>query len=69
MHSHCVVPLIARGMSIGTLNLASKQINQYSEDDASFLQEVAAQIGLAVQNMEAYEEIASLNAQVSRTAE
>ena len=69
MHSHCVVPLIVRGKSIGTLNLASKNSHQYSEDDATFLQEVAAQVALAVQNVKAYEEIASLNAQVSRTAE
>src|SRR5579864_1671187 len=69
MRSHCVVPMIARGTSIGTLNLASKKINQYSEDDASFFQEVAAQIALAVQNMKAYEKIATLNAQVLHAAE
>jgi formate hydrogenlyase transcriptional activator len=69
MHSNCVVPLIARGTSIGTLNLASKNLHQYSHENASFLQAVATQIALAVQNMNAYQEIASLNAQVSRTAE
>ena len=69
MRSHCVMPLIARGKSIGTLNLASRSINQYSESDAAFFQEVAAQIALAVQNMQAYEEIAALNAQVSQAAE
>jgi|SRR5579864_85308 len=69
MRSHCVVPLIARGTSIGTLNLASRNTNQYSDGDAVFFQEVAAQIALAVQNMRAYEEIAALNAQVSRAAE
>ncbi|MBV8476822.1 MAG: sigma 54-interacting transcriptional regulator [Acidobacteria bacterium] len=69
MHSHCVVPLIVRGKSIGTLNLASKNSHQYSEDDAAFLEAIAVQVALAVQNMKAYEEIASLNAQVSRTAE
>ncbi len=69
MRSHCVVPLIVRGTSIGTLNLASKNSRQYSDGDASFLQEVAVQIALAVQNMQAYQEIASLNAKVSRTAE
>jgi formate hydrogenlyase transcriptional activator len=69
MRSHCVVPLIARGTSIGTLNLASKKINQYSDDDASFFQDVAAQIALAVQNMKAYEKISALNAQVSHAAE
>lgn len=69
MRSHCVVPLIARGTAIGTLNLASRNTNQYSDGDAAFFQEVAAQIALAVQNMRAYEEIAALNAQVSKAAE
>jgi formate hydrogenlyase transcriptional activator len=69
MRSHCVVPLIARGASIGTLNLASKKLNQYSDDDASFFQDVAAQIALALQNMRAFEKIAALNAQVSHAAE
>lgn len=69
MRSHCVVPLIVRGKCIGTLNLASKNSHQYSQDDATFLQEVAAQVALAVQNMKSYEEIASLNTQMSRTAE
>ncbi|MBV9624362.1 MAG: sigma 54-interacting transcriptional regulator [Acidobacteria bacterium] len=69
MRSHCVVPLIVRGESIGTLNLASKKDHQYSEKDASFLQEVAAQVALAVQNMKAYEEIATLNAKISRSAQ
>lgn len=69
MHSHCVVPLVVRGTSIGTLNFASKKIGQYSEEDASLLQEVATQVALAVQNMKAYEDIASLNTRVSQTAE
>ena len=69
MRSHCVVPLIARGTIIGTLNLASRRVNQYSDGDAAFFQEVAAQIALAVQNMQAYEEIAALNARVSQAAD
>lgn len=69
MRSRCVVPMIARGTTIGTLNLASKKVSQYSDEDASFFQEVAAQIALAVQNMKAYEKIATLNAQVLHAAE
>jgi formate hydrogenlyase transcriptional activator len=61
--------MIARGTTIGTLNLASKKVSQYSDEDASFFQEVAAQIALAVQNMKAYEKIATLNAQVLHAAE
>ena len=69
MRSHCVVPLIVRGESIGTLNVASSARNQYSEADAEVLQEVANQVALAVANMQTYEEIASLNTKVELTAE
>jgi formate hydrogenlyase transcriptional activator len=60
MRSHCVVPLITRGNSIGTLNVGSRTSHQYSEHDAELLQEVANQVALAVENMKAYEEIRSL---------
>src|SRR5262249_25139665 len=59
-----VVPLIVRGVSIGTLNLNSATTNQYSEADAFFLQEVAAQGALPLENMKAYEEIAALKAKL-----
>ena len=64
VRSYVVVPLIVRGVSIGTLNLNSATPNQYSEADAFFLQEVAAQVALAVENMKSYEEIATLKAKV-----
>ncbi len=64
MRSHCVVPLIVRGKSIGTLNVAHSMSNQYSKEVAEFLQEVANQVGLAIENMKAYEEIATLKARL-----
>src|SRR2546426_3514697 len=60
INSHCVVPLIVRGRCLGTLHVASETTNQYSEHDAEFLQEVANQVAMAVENMKAYEEIRSL---------
>ena len=66
MRSHCVVPLIVRGKSIGTLNVASSERNQYSEAAAEFLQEVANQVALAVENMKSYEEIATLKARLEK---
>jgi formate hydrogenlyase transcriptional activator len=53
MHSHCVMPLMVRGASLGTLNLTHRKVNQYSEDDASFLEAVAVQVALALENMKA----------------
>ena len=69
LNSYCVVPLIIGGKSIGSLNIASEKINQYSEADAEFLFELGSQVALAVSNMTSYEEITALNIQVERTAE
>ena len=55
----CVVPLILRGESIGTLSVVSREKDPYSEEDAQFLQEVAIQVALAIENMKSYEEIAT----------
>jgi len=59
--SFVVAPLMARGEVIGTLNIGSKTPAQYSQADADFLQEVANQIALAVENLKAYEEVAAIN--------
>ena len=64
--SDCVVPLISRGKSIGTLNVGSKTKSRYSDVDAGFLQEVANQVALAVENMKSYEEIAALKVRLEK---
>ena len=66
IYSYCVVPLIIRGESIGTLNLGSRTKNQYSEADLEFLQEVANQVAPAVENMQSYQEIAALKAKLEK---
>ena len=63
-----VLPLIARGRSIGTVALGSAIPGRYSTDDATLLQQVAGQVALAVANMTAYEEIATLKAKSIRKA-
>jgi formate hydrogenlyase transcriptional activator len=55
-----------RGKSIGTLSLVSREADQYSEEDAQFLQEVAIQVALAIENMKFYEEIAALKARLEK---
>jgi formate hydrogenlyase transcriptional activator len=60
LRSFCLAPLILGGKSVGTLGIGSDKVNQYSEQDAEFLQEVANQVTLAIENMKAYEEIRSL---------
>jgi formate hydrogenlyase transcriptional activator len=66
IRSFCVVPLIAARKSIGTLNVASLTKNRYSESDAELLQEVANQVTLAVENMQAYGQIAALKARLEK---
>ena len=60
------VPLVVRGTSIGTLGVASTTPQQYSAADTVFLQEVANQVAMALQNMTAYEEISALKARLER---
>jgi len=69
LNSYCVAPLMIGGKSIGTLNLASENTNQYSEADAEFLCELGTQVALAVSNMTYFEEIAALNDKVEYTAQ
>jgi formate hydrogenlyase transcriptional activator len=64
--SMCVVPLALNGKCIGLLSVVSQQRDRYSDDDAVFLQEVANQVALAVQNMQSYQEIASLKARLEK---
>ena len=66
IQSMCVVPLALQGKCIGLLSIVSQQTDRYSDEDAAFLQEVANQVGLAVQNMQSYQEIASLKARLEK---
>jgi formate hydrogenlyase transcriptional activator len=62
----CVLPLTLQGKCIGLLSLVSRQLNRYSDEDALFLQKVANQVALAIQNMQAYQEIAVLKARLEK---
>ncbi|MCI0698807.1 GAF domain-containing protein, partial [candidate division KSB1 bacterium] len=66
IRSYIMLPLITRGKVVGVLNLTSLAPDQYSERDAEFLQEIAKQVALAVENMQAYEEIAQLKARLEQ---
>jgi formate hydrogenlyase transcriptional activator len=66
VQSMCVVPLAFQGKCIGLLSVVSRQRDRYSDEDAAFLQEVANQVALAVQNMQSYQEIATLKARLEK---
>jgi len=69
VRSYVIVPLVARDTAIGVLAVASTRARQYSDADTGFLQEVANQVALAVENMKAYEAISALEAAAARAAE
>jgi formate hydrogenlyase transcriptional activator len=66
IQSMCVVLLALQGKCIGLLSVVSQQRDRYSDEDAAFLQEVANQVALAVQNMQSYQEIDSLKARLEK---
>src|SRR5216683_2500741 len=60
VQSMCCVPLITHGRAFGTLNVASRRNNAFSPQDVELLQQVAAQIAIAVENALAFKEIEAL---------
>jgi formate hydrogenlyase transcriptional activator len=66
IRSMCVVPMALQGVCIGLLSVVSQQRDRYSDEDAMFLQELANQVTLAIQNMRSYEEIDSLKARLEK---
>ncbi|HKW57000.1 MAG TPA: sigma 54-interacting transcriptional regulator [Candidatus Acidoferrum sp.] len=56
----CCVPLITQGRTFGTLNLASLHAEAFSPQDVELLQQVGAQIAIAVENALAFKQIDAL---------
>jgi len=54
------VPLRSKSRIIGTLNVGSREVGRYDESHSELLLAIADQVVLAIQNMLAYEEVASL---------
>jgi formate hydrogenlyase transcriptional activator len=56
----CCVPLITQGRTLGTLNLASRRADAFPHQDVELLQQVSAQIAIAVENALAFKQIDAL---------
>jgi len=56
----CFIPVMNRGRALGTLAVARATDYAFTEEDVEFLSQAAGQIGIAVENALAYEEIAKL---------
>jgi formate hydrogenlyase transcriptional activator len=60
IQSVCTVPLLAGNRAWGTLNASGMTENAFGPADVEYLQQVANQIAAALQNAQAYREIAEL---------
>jgi formate hydrogenlyase transcriptional activator len=60
IESLCCIPLTTRKGELGTLNLASKEANAFAPPDVGFLEQVAGQVAVALDNARSYREIAQL---------
>jgi len=60
LKSLCVYPLIMRERVLGVFGLGSSRENAFTEDDLTFLGQVADQIAIAVENALAYGQISEL---------
>jgi formate hydrogenlyase transcriptional activator len=56
----CCIPLITQGRTFGTLNVAGRRAEAFPEREISLLQQVGAQIAIAVENALAFKEIDAL---------
>jgi formate hydrogenlyase transcriptional activator len=56
----CCIPLTTQGLTFGSLNLASRRLDAFPPQDVELLQQVAAQIAIAVENALAFKEIDAL---------
>jgi formate hydrogenlyase transcriptional activator len=56
----CCVPLVSKGEAFGSLNLASKRVDAFNEQEVELLGQVGTQVGIAVKNALAFKEIDAL---------
>ena len=66
VQSYCWLPLTTARRRLGTLVFTSKQPSAYDTADVGFLQLVANQVAVAIDNALAFQEIAALKEQLSK---
>jgi len=66
MRSMCCIPLVTPKGTLGTLDLASTEENAFGPQDLGFLNQVAAQMAIALDNARAYREIAELKNKLAK---
>lgn len=66
VRSGCAVPLITHNRTVGALSVVSAHENAFGEADAVLLSQCAKQIAIAVENVLAYQEIATLKDKLNK---
>ena len=66
LQSFCWLPLTTARLRLGTLVLTSKQASIYDRADVGFLQHIANQVAVAVENALAFQEIQSLQDKLAK---
>src|SRR5688572_25721683 len=65
LESACCVPLVTRSGKLGVLNICSTRRDAFTDADVTLLERTSAQIGIAVENARAYQEVTHLNARLA----
>lgn len=60
------LPLLARGNCLGTLNIGSIASGEPDAETLQFLRQVAVQVALAIENVQAYEQLTQLSQQLTK---
>ncbi len=66
LKSYIVLPLMSRNECIGTFNIGSVESSKYSERDLEFVQAVANQITMAIENVKQHDEIEKLTRRLEK---
>jgi len=66
LRSGCIIPLVAHGRTLATLDIASRTENAFTEEDVTLLTHIGKQIAIAVENTLAYREISALKDKLAR---
>lgn len=66
IQSLCCLPLITKNGVLGTLNIGSRKERAFQQEDVELLSQVASQTALALENVLAYQQIATLKDKLSK---
>ena len=66
MKAFCSVPLLSHDRALGALDVGRRRADTFSPEDVELLSEVAKQIAIAVENAQAYRELAELKDKLAK---